>query len=141
MLSLDNAMDADEMRAFDARIRRMLASETGRTEEEIGAFDYVAEPKLDGSGIELIYENGRFVQGLTRGDGQTGEDVTTNLRHVPSIPETLATDDPPEIASVRGEITSGSAASSSAATPSPKAAPTGSSARARPSSSSQAGAS
>lgn len=104
MLSLDNAMDADEMRAFDARIRRMLASETGRTEEEIGAFDYVAEPKLDGSGIELIYENGRFVQGLTRGDGQTGEDVTTNLRHVPSIPETLATDDPPEIASVRGEI-------------------------------------
>ncbi|CAM9102714.1 unnamed protein product, partial [Discosporangium mesarthrocarpum] len=104
MLSLDNAMDADEMRAFDARIRRMLAAETGRTEEAIGAFEYMAEPKLDGSGIELIYENGRFVQGLTRGDGQTGEDVTTNLRRVPSIPETLATDDPPEIASVRGEI-------------------------------------
>ena len=81
-------MDADELRAFDARIRRMLASQTGRAEEEIGAFDYVAEPKLDGSGIELIYEKGRFVQGLTRGDGQAGEDVTTNLRRVPSIPAT-----------------------------------------------------
>ncbi|MGB0620997.1 MAG: NAD-dependent DNA ligase LigA [Myxococcota bacterium] len=104
MLSLDNAMDADEMRAFDARIRRMLASETGQEEDEVGAFDFMAEPKLDGSGIELIYENGRFVQGLTRGDGQTGEDVTTNLRHVPSIPKTLATDAPPAIASVRGEI-------------------------------------
>ncbi len=104
MLSLDNAMDADEMRSFDARIRRMLASETGQEEDAIGAFDFMAEPKLDGSGIELIYEKGRFVQGLTRGDGQTGEDVTTNLRHVPSIPAQLATDDPPEIASVRGEI-------------------------------------
>ncbi|MBY0400984.1 NAD-dependent DNA ligase LigA, partial [Myxococcota bacterium] len=96
MLSLENAMNADEMRAFDARVRRLLGSD-----DEL---DYVAEPKLDGSGIELIYEHGRFVQGLTRGDGQTGEDVTANLRHVATIPDRLAGDAPPPIASVRGEI-------------------------------------
>jgi len=96
MLSLDNAMNADEMRAFDARVRKLLG-----TDEEI---DYVAEPKLDGSGIELIYEDGRFVQGLTRGDGQTGEDVTPNLRRIPSIPARLASKRPPRIASVRGEV-------------------------------------
>ncbi len=96
MLSLDNAMNADEMRAFDARVRKLL--------DDGDEVEYVAEPKLDGSGIELIYESGRFVQGLTRGDGQTGEDVTVNLRRVGSIPERLATDRPPKIASVRGEI-------------------------------------
>lgn len=96
MLSLDNAMNADEMRAFDARVRKLLA-----TDEPV---EYVAEPKLDGSGIELIYERGRFAQGLTRGDGQTGEDVTKNLAHVASIPDRLADDDPPPIASIRGEI-------------------------------------
>jgi len=96
MLSLDNAMNADEMRAFDARVRRLL----GRDEDVA----YVAEPKLDGSGIELVYEAGRLVRGLTRGDGQTGEDVTVNLRHVASVPARLATDGPPPIASVRGEI-------------------------------------
>ncbi|MEZ4279575.1 MAG: NAD-dependent DNA ligase LigA [Myxococcota bacterium] len=96
MLSLDNAMNADEMRAFDARVRKLLESDD--------PVEYVAEPKLDGSGIELIYEAGRFVQGLTRGDGQTGEDVTQNLRKVGSIPERLASARPPAIASIRGEI-------------------------------------
>ncbi len=98
MLSLDNAMSADEMRAFEARVARGL--------DESGPIELFAEPKLDGSGVELIYERGRFVQGLTRGDGQTGEDVTVNLRQVPSIPERLTgePDDWPEIASVRGEI-------------------------------------
>lgn len=109
MLSLDNAMNADEMRAFDARIRRMLTKEADEEagDEEaspLALLDYVAEPKLDGSGIELIYENGVFAQGLTRGDGQTGEDVTVNLERVPSIPKRLATDNPPPFASVRGEI-------------------------------------
>jgi DNA ligase (NAD+) len=103
MLSLDNAMNADEMRAFCGRIARMLGLEDDEAGETI---EFVAEPKLDGSGIELIYEGGRFVQGLTRGDGQRGEDVTTNLRHVSSIPQRLAGDasDHPAIASVRGEI-------------------------------------
>ncbi len=105
MLSLDNAMNADEMRAFGARVARLLGFPDAQAPDgQPPAIDFVAEPKLDGSAIELIYENGLLVQGLTRGDGQTGEDVTANLRHVPSIPERLSTEHPPEIASVRGEV-------------------------------------
>ncbi len=101
MLSLDNAMTADEMRAFAIRVARGLAHKNSKGIDDV---DYVAEPKLDGSGIELIYEGGRFVQGLTRGDGRTGEDVTKNLRHVASIPPMIKGDDLPGVASVRGEI-------------------------------------
>ncbi|MFL2936158.1 MAG: NAD-dependent DNA ligase LigA [Myxococcota bacterium] len=100
MLSLDNAMDEAEMRAFDQRLRRLLAADDSR-------LSFVAEPKLDGSGVELIYKKGRFDQGLTRGDGQTGEDVTVNLQNVPSIPARLtdAKGAPiPDVASVRGEV-------------------------------------
>ena len=99
MLSLDNAMDTDALRAFDERVRRML----GR---EATALDYVCEPKLDGAGVELVYEEGRLVQGLTRGDGRVGEDVTVALRHVWSVPLALdASARPaPPVASVRGEI-------------------------------------
>jgi DNA ligase (NAD+) len=98
MLSLDNAMDADELRAFDHRIRRMLESKA--------ELEYMAEPKLDGSGVELIYENGALSQGLTRGDGRLGEDVSANLRQIPSIPARLVDSGPrvPRVASVRGEI-------------------------------------
>ncbi len=98
MLSLDNAMDADELRAFDQRIRRIL----GRDDP----LDYVAEPKLDGSGVELVYRDGRFSHGLTRGDGRVGEDVSANLREIPSIPERLSHpgNPPPEFLSVRGEV-------------------------------------
>lgn len=104
MLSLDNAMDADEMRAFDDRMKRMLA-EAGAGDS--GSLEYAAEPKLDGAGIELVYEEGRFARGLTRGDGQTGEDVTANLRHVLSIPLALDVEKgrpAPSILSVRGEV-------------------------------------
>ena len=99
MLSLDNAMSDDETRAFDDRIRRLL----GREEQSI---EYVAEPKLDGAGAELIYQQGVLRQGLTRGDGKVGEDVTVNLRNIPSVPLRLATGDtsPPEVVSIRGEI-------------------------------------
>jgi DNA ligase (NAD+) len=102
MLSLDNAMTENEMRAFNARVARMLAADA--SSDLACDVSYVAEPKLDGSGIELIYENGRFVQGLTRGDGRTGEDVTQNLQEVASIPKRLASGVRPRIASVRGEI-------------------------------------
>lgn len=98
MLSLDNAMTEDEMRAFDARAAKGLAPGVSSD------LCYVAEPKLDGSGIELIYENGRFVQGLTRGDGRTGEDVTHNLQDIASIPKRLDSGARPKVASVRGEI-------------------------------------
>jgi len=99
MLSLDNAMDEEEVRAFDARVRRMLGDE----EEPVA---YFAEPKLDGAGVELVYEKGQLVVGATRGDGRTGEDVTANLRHVWSIPFALGEEgpEPPERVSVRGEV-------------------------------------
>jgi len=99
MLSLDNAMDRDEFVAFDERVRRGL-------EMEDALIDFVAEPKLDGSGVELIYQRGRLVQGLTRGDGRVGEDVTSNLRKVPSVPDALACrpTSAPEFASIRGEV-------------------------------------
>jgi len=103
MLSLDNAMTEDEMRAFAVRVAKGLAQPDASSRSEAG-IDFVAEPKLDGSGIELIYKEGRFVQGLTRGDGRTGEDVTANLRHVPSIPSQIEGDPLPEVASLRGEI-------------------------------------
>ncbi len=98
MLSLDNAMDEAEMRAFAARIARML--------ERDAPTAFAAEPKLDGAGVELIYRAGRLERGLTRGDGRVGEDVTTNLKHVLSVPlELVANNEPaPELISVRGEV-------------------------------------
>jgi len=77
MLSLGNAFNIDEIRAFDRRVRKVLDLQT---------VVYVAEPKLDGLSVELVYRNGVFAQGSTRGDGINGEDVTSNLRTIPSIP-------------------------------------------------------
>jgi len=77
MLSLDSVMDADEVREFDARVRRSL---------EVDAVDYWVEPKFDGLSIELVYENGVLSRGSTRGNGEVGEDITENLRTIRSIP-------------------------------------------------------
>jgi DNA ligase (NAD+) len=98
MLSLDNAMDEAEMRAFDERARRLLASD-----EPVA---YAAEPKLDGASIELVYEDGRLAVGATRGDGRTGEDVTANVKAVWSVPLELDTRHvrAPARVSIRGEI-------------------------------------
>ena len=95
MLSLDNAMDAQELRAFDERIRRML--------DRDDAIAFVVEPKLDGAGAELVYEDGQLAVAATRGDGRVGEDVTANLRVSPSVPLVLAGDAPGRV-SVRGEV-------------------------------------
>ena len=98
MLSLENAMNEGDMRAFDLRVRRILGDESE-------AVAYVGEPKLDGASLELVYEGRRLVVGATRGDGRTGEDVTANLRHVWSIPfELMGEDVPRGRLSVRGEI-------------------------------------
>jgi DNA ligase (NAD+) len=78
MLSLDNAMNRQEVEEFEGRIRRFLS--------HTGPIEYVVEHKFDGVAIELVYEKGVFVQGSTRGDGATGEDVTPNLKTVRSIP-------------------------------------------------------
>ncbi|UCH64173.1 MAG: NAD-dependent DNA ligase LigA [Fidelibacterota bacterium] len=97
MLSLANAMDEEELRAFDERVHRALESDA--------VIEYVAEPKLDGVAVELVYEDGRFVQGSTRGDGVTGEDITLNLRTIRAIPMALR---PlagiPRLLEVRGEV-------------------------------------
>jgi DNA ligase (NAD+) len=99
MLSLGNAFGADELREFDARVRRGLA--LGPDDPPV---PYVCELKIDGLAISLRYEGRRFVRGATRGDGTTGEDVTPNLRTVRAIPLTLKEDPPAETLEVRGEV-------------------------------------
>src|SRR5688500_15423146 len=99
MLSLSNAFSHDELRAFDARVRRGLG--LAAAPEPAPELRYVAELKIDGLAITLRYERGRFVQGATRGDGTTGEDVTANLRTIAAIPARLAE---PATADVRGEV-------------------------------------
>jgi DNA ligase (NAD+) len=80
MLSLDNAMTPEELREFETRLKRALPGATPA---------YVCEPKIDGLGVALLYERGRFVRGATRGDGRVGEDITPNLRTIKSIPPAL----------------------------------------------------
>ncbi len=98
MLSLENAFGADDLLEFDTRIRRFLhlAAEA--------PIAYVAEPKIDGVAIEVVYERGVLVEGSTRGDGVIGEDITQNLRTIRSLPLHLRGDDIPEKLSVRGEV-------------------------------------
>jgi DNA ligase (NAD+) len=98
MLSLANAHSAEDLREWVRRMRNHLAREG----IEDPRFEYVAEPKIDGLAISLLYEDGRLVRGATRGDGEVGEDVTHNLRTIPSIP--LSFDDAPRLVEVRGEV-------------------------------------
>jgi DNA ligase (NAD+) len=96
MLSLDNAYNEDELRAFDERVRKGA----GLGEAQV---PYVAELKIDGLSIALTYENGAFVRGATRGDGVRGEDVTSNVRTIKVIPLALR-GGPPGRVEVRGEL-------------------------------------
>jgi len=96
MLSLDNAFSEQEVRDFDRRIRERL-------EDEV-VIRYSAEPKLDGLAISALFENGVFVQGATRGDGETGEDITQNLKTIAALPLKLRTAAAPRMLEVRGEV-------------------------------------
>jgi DNA ligase (NAD+) len=95
MLSLDNALDEGEMRAFDRRVRDRLG---------VGRVTYLAEPKLDGLAIGLTYEEGRLVQAATRGDGRRGEEVTAQVRTIRSVPLRLNGEGWPRLLEVRGEV-------------------------------------
>lgn len=95
MLSLANAFDEQEVIDFDRRVRERLG---------ISELAYVAEPKLDGLAVSLVYEDGVLIQGATRGDGTHGEDVTQNVRTIRAIPLRLHGQDIPRLLEVRGEI-------------------------------------
>lgn len=100
MLSLGNAFDEDEMTAFDRRIREEL---------DVISIEYVAETKLDGLAVSILYEDGRFIRAATRGDGTTGEDVTLNVKTIKSIPlnlidVSLHDEKYPERVEIRGEV-------------------------------------
>jgi DNA ligase (NAD+) len=108
MLSLENAMTEEELVQFDRRVRKGLE---GFPEPDLVTSDgmlYVAEPKIDGVAVEIIYENGVFVAGGTRGDGRVGEDVTPNIKTIRGLPLRLivfdGAPDPPPFLSVRGEV-------------------------------------
>lgn len=97
LLSLDNAMNSEEIEDFDKRVKKGLGVED--------SVEYVAEPKLDGIAVELVYENGVFVQGSTRGDGVTGEDITQNLKTIRAIPLKLSDGEKvPSLLEIRGEV-------------------------------------
>ncbi len=103
MLSLDDAFSEEEVREFDKRVKRLLGL------PEDAKIEYTVEPKMDGLAVELVYENGVFTVGSTRGDGYVGEDVTNNLKTIKSIPLRLRplTDDAPPVPKrldARGEV-------------------------------------
>ena len=98
MLSLENGFNEEDIRDFDDRVKRFLGL-SGET-----LISYMCEPKMDGVAVELVYQQGLFAIGSTRGDGLVGEDVTENLKTLHDIPLRLRLDDAPELLTVRGEV-------------------------------------
>ncbi len=97
MLSLDTAMEEKEIKKFDERVKRELG---------VSEVEYVAEPKLDGLSVELIYDHGKLVRGSTRGDGINGENVTENIKTIRAVPLVLRSSEEkiPDMLAVRGEV-------------------------------------
>jgi len=98
MLSLSNAFSEAELQEFDKRLRDRLELDASIV------IDYVSEPKLDGLAVSLLYENGIFVRGATRGDGYRGEDITPNIKTIGSVPLKLQGENYPKLLEVRGEV-------------------------------------
>lgn len=97
MLSLDNAFNVSELQAFAERVKKGLEAEQEEPE-------FVCELKMDGAAVALSYREGILARGATRGDGEVGEDITSNLRTVPAVPLRLLPDEPPEVIEVVGEV-------------------------------------
>ena len=97
MMSLDNTYSADEIRDFDERVRKNLKGES---------VEYVVELKFDGVSTSLLYKNGKFASGATRGDGSTGDDVSANLKTIRSIPLVFRDEvkNVPKVMEIRGEV-------------------------------------
>ncbi len=95
MLSIDNTYTVEELRKYGERVAKLLPDET---------VQWVVELKIDGVALELVYENGLLVRGVTRGNGRTGDDVTHNVRTLAGVPLRLTTNDPPAVLEVRGEV-------------------------------------
>ncbi|VTT86609.1 DNA ligase [Halorubrum sp. DM2] len=106
MLSIDNATEAAAVREFDERVRESLAAAESADLAGSDPADlaYVCEPKFDGLSVEVIYEDGEYVRAATRGDGREGDDVTEQVRTIPSVPGRLRGDDHPDRLAVRGEV-------------------------------------
>ena len=96
MLSIDNSYNPDDLRKFDADVRKLLGAGT--------AYTYTVELKIDGVSMSMVYENGRLAVGVTRGSGEVGDDVTHNLRTIGAVPLRLNTKTPPKLFEVRGEV-------------------------------------
>ena len=98
MLSLSNAFEKNDLINFEKKILNFLSLENNYR------IEYSAEPKIDGISASLLYKKGRFIQGLSRGDGNEGEDITENLKTIKDIPLLLDTDNIPEEIEIRGEV-------------------------------------
>lgn len=98
MLSLENAMDTTDIQAFEQRVRSFL----GRSDAE--PIVWQCEPKMDGLAVELVYRDGLLLEASTRGDGEVGEEITANIRTIPSVPLRLSGEHVPELLEVRGEV-------------------------------------
>ncbi|UPM43500.1 NAD-dependent DNA ligase LigA [Halocatena salina] len=108
MLSIDSSGDIDDVREFDRRVHADLGLSSETEQASLDAYaddpvEYVCEPKFDGLSIEIVYEDGQYTRAATRGDGETGEDVTENVRTIASVPLVLRGDVPEQLA-VRGEV-------------------------------------
>lgn len=104
MLSLGNAFEEDDLRAFDRSVQNGLGVSGGDLFGDGAEIEYSCEPKLDGLAVSLRYENGQLVRGATRGDGSTGEDITSNVRTIRNVPLKLQGEGWPQVLEVRGEV-------------------------------------